>query len=88
MVADFDLSLCSPVMEKLAKGVPEAYPDEEEIARVSEFAATVAEIEELTSLDFGAEIRNGDIRAGSPEAIAVPDLTVEEFASLINGKSP
>lgn len=34
-------------MEKLAKGVPEAYPDEEEIARVSEFAATVAEIESL-----------------------------------------
>lgn len=76
-----------PVLEKLAKGVPEAHPDEEEIARVSEFVATVAEIEQLTSLDFGAEIRNGDIRAGSPEAIAVPDLTVEEFASLTNGKS-
>lgn len=45
----------------------------------------MAEIEELTFLDFGADIRNGDIRAGSPELLAVPDLSVENFIALVGG---
>ena len=56
-----------PVLEKLTKGVPEGaerYDDEEELARVSEFLTTVAEIEALTKLDFGDDIRKADVRAG------------------------
>ena len=56
-----------PVLDKLTKGVPEgaeAFVDVGELSRVSEFLTTVTEIERLTKLDFGTEIRNADVRAG------------------------
>lgn len=56
-----------PVLEKLTKGVPEGaeqYDDEEELARVSEFLTTVEEVEALTHLDFGDDVRKADVRAG------------------------
>jgi endonuclease G len=62
------------VLEKLTQGVPEAlvlpqhgaeaFDDEDELERVSQFLSTVEEIERLTGLDFGDEVRNGDVRAG------------------------
>lgn len=62
------------VLEKLTKGMPEsmeAYDEEEEIARVSEFVTTVAEIERLTGLQFDEHVREGDIRKGSDGAEAM-----------------
>ncbi|MBI5319171.1 DNA/RNA non-specific endonuclease [Bradyrhizobium sp.] len=59
-----------PVLDKLTKGVPEgaelaeAFGDPEELSRVSEFLTTVAEIERLTKLDFGKQVRDADVRAG------------------------
>ncbi|KQP15565.1 DNA/RNA non-specific endonuclease [Pseudorhodoferax sp. Leaf265] len=53
------------VLEELTKGVPEAmeaYGDEEELARVSEFMSTVEEIERLTDLRFSDEVRDADLR--------------------------
>jgi endonuclease G len=55
---------------------PEAFGDEEELARVSEHLSTVEEIEALTGLDFGKEVRDGDILADMESAHA-PALTFE-----------
>jgi endonuclease G len=55
------------VLERLTNGVPEAmeaFDAEEELARVSEFLSTVEEIEQLTGLSFGNEVRDADIRKG------------------------
>lgn len=61
------------VLDKLTKGMPEglayvpgaeAYGDDEELSRVSEFVSTVARIEELTGLRFDDHVREGDIRTG------------------------
>ncbi|MBN3760747.1 DNA/RNA non-specific endonuclease [Burkholderia sp. Ac-20365] len=57
-----------PVLERLTKGMPEgmeAYDDEEELSRVSEFISTVAEVERLTGLRFDSQVRDGDIRLGA-----------------------
>lgn len=57
-----------PVLEKLAKGVPEAnraevFDDDVELARVSEFLTRVEDIEAATLLDFGSVVRKADVRA-------------------------
>ncbi|MGE0238900.1 MAG: DNA/RNA non-specific endonuclease, partial [Parvibaculaceae bacterium] len=62
------------VMPEAIEGRPEAYGDEKELARVSEFLTTVKEIEDLTGLDFGKAVRQADIRAGSK---AQPVQTLE-----------
>ena len=64
-----------PVLDRLTNGPPEAaeaYGDPDELAIASEFLTTVAEIEALTQLDFGEEVRAADIRAG--ESAAEPAL--------------
>lgn len=67
-----------PVYEALTEGVPEAadkFEDEEELARVTEFLSTVAEVERLTGLDFGKAVRNADVRSGGgSESIADAEL--------------
>jgi len=84
------------VLKKLTKGVPEAlgplhgaeaFDDPAELARVSQFLTTVAEIEELTGLDFGEEVRGADIRAGH-EALAPIDDSHEAFAEAIREPYP
>ena len=55
----------------------EAFADEEELARVSEFLSTVAEIEDLTGLDFGDAVRAADIRAGMEAAKPLSALALE-----------
>lgn len=71
------------VLTRLTQGVPEAlgslhgaeaFDDPEELARVSQFLTTVAEIERLTGLDFGEDVRNADIRAGEAESASIDDL--------------
>ncbi|MER8911246.1 DNA/RNA non-specific endonuclease [Mesorhizobium sp. M0854] len=62
-----------PVLEVMPEAFgerDEAFDDPLEIARVSEFLSTVAEIEELTGLNFGQQVRDADIRAGSESAPA------------------
>ncbi len=57
-----------PVLEVMPEALgPEAFEDDEELARVSEFLSTVREIEALTHLDFGAGVRGGDVRSGMEE---------------------
>jgi endonuclease G len=63
--------------EHLAAG-EEAFDDEEELARVSEFLATVDEVEAATGLDFGEAVRSGDLRAGGSKHI--PALTFDPSA--------
>jgi endonuclease G len=63
--------------ERLAAG-EEAFDDEEELARVSEFLTTVDEVEAATGLDFGEAVRSGDLRAGGLEHI--PALTLDPSA--------
>ncbi|MFN0192465.1 MAG: DNA/RNA non-specific endonuclease [Aestuariivirga sp.] len=56
-----------PVLEKLTKGVPEAFEDDEELIRVTEFLSTVKDIEQRTGLNFGKAIANADVRRGGNE---------------------
>lgn len=66
-----------PVLEIMPEAMgPEAFEDEEELARVSEFLSTVQEIEALTQLDFGTAVRDGDVRAGM-EASSTAALAFE-----------
>ena len=62
------------VLEALTNGVPEtmeAFDSEEELSRVSEFLSTVEEIEQLTGLRFGDQVRAADIRkGGASESLA------------------
>lgn len=66
-----------PVLQILPEAIsadalgPEAYGDVEELARVSEFLSSVEEIEALTKLDFGDQLRTADIRAGRASTPAV-----------------
>jgi endonuclease G len=46
--------------ESVGEGL-EAYGDPDELSRVEDFLTTVAEVEELTKLDFGEEIRAADV---------------------------
>ncbi len=64
------------VMPEAMLARAEAFGDDLELARVSEFLTTVAEIERLTGLDFGSLLRDADIRAGQ-EAIGGPAQTLE-----------
>lgn len=58
----------------------EAFTDNLELARVSEFLATVAHIEKLTGLDFGKAVRDADVRAGAGEgAPPAQDIDPEEL---------
>ena len=66
------------VLDRLTEGMPVAYLDEIELARVSEFLTTVASIEELTGLDFGDIVRKADVRAGAG-SIAAIDVPSEEL---------
>jgi endonuclease G len=50
-----------------ALAAPEAFEDEEELARVRDFLSTVAHVEKETGLDFGDEVRNADVRRGRRE---------------------
>lgn len=66
-----------PVLKVMPEAIgAEAFGDEEEIARVSEFLSTVEEIEELTGLDFGRAIRDADIRAGMQTNRRTPASTL------------
>jgi len=65
------------VLDRLTQGVPEAlgpmngaeaFDDANELTRVSQFLTTVEEIERLTGLDFGEDVRRGDVRAGEERA--------------------
>jgi endonuclease G len=64
------------IVEFYPEGIgAEGFADSEELARVSEFLTTVAHVESLTGLDFGVEIRAGDLRAGEArERIAALDF--------------
>lgn len=50
--------------ETIRKLGAEAFQDEDELERVEDFLTTIARIESVTGLDFGAAVRNADIRAG------------------------
>lgn len=66
-----------PVLTTMPEAIGrEAFGNEEELARVSEFLSTVEEIEDLTKLDFGKAVRDGDLRAGS-EAATAPALELD-----------
>jgi endonuclease G len=58
----------------------EAFGDEEELARVSEFLSTVQEIESLTGLDFGRAIVEADIRGSGAAGAPVADLQPADLA--------
>ncbi|GLS32214.1 endonuclease G [Mesorhizobium albiziae] len=79
-----------PVLEVMPEGFDsqaEAFDDPLELARVSEFLSTVAEIEQLTGLDFGTALREADIRAGS-EAVGVAAQTLKPEALSVALKLP
>ena len=66
-----------PVLKVMPEAIgAEAFGDEEELARISEFLSTVKEIEELTGLDFSRAIRDADIRAGMPANRRTAALTL------------
>ena len=50
---------------------PEAFQDDNELNKVRDFLSSIAEIEKLTDLDFGAEVRAADIRAGAEASLVV-----------------
>ncbi|HTV70610.1 MAG TPA: DNA/RNA non-specific endonuclease [Rhizobiaceae bacterium] len=76
------------VMPEAIVGQPEAFGDEDELARVSEFLTTVTEIEALTGLDFGANVREADIRAGSETTRRRPAQTLEPGDLTKKSKRP
>lgn len=56
-----------PVIEvwpESLESLPESFLDPGELERVQDFLTTVADIEALTQLDFGEDIRNADVMAG------------------------
>lgn len=53
----------------------EAFQDPDELERVDDFLTTIAEVESLTGLDFGDNVRDADIRFGG-EALRPGDLTI------------
>ncbi len=55
----------------------EAFLDDPEVARVSEFLTTIKEIEAATSIDFGEAVRNADVRADSEQMNVVDTETPE-----------
>jgi endonuclease G, mitochondrial len=82
-----------PVLKIMPEGAePEAFTDDEELARVSEFLTTVAEIERLTGLDFGAAVRAADVRAGSDRSPAIDldpeDLVISQPKPAVRPRNP
>ena len=86
------------VLDELTQGVPEAlgrmhgseaFDDPGELARMAEFLTTVADIEQLTGLDFGDDVRNADIRSGQESAGAIEDIdvTVKAKSRAARGRS-
>lgn len=66
-----------PVLKVMPEAIgAEAFGDEDELARVSEFLSTVEEIEALTGLAFGKALRGADIRAGMESAVR-PAMTFD-----------
>jgi endonuclease G, mitochondrial len=68
-----------PVLQVMPEAIDaraEAFDDPLELARVTEFLSTVAEIEDLTGLDFGEALREADIRRGS-ESVRVAAQTLQ-----------
>jgi endonuclease G len=58
----------------------EAFLDDSELARVSEFLTTVENIEKITGLDFGDSVRDADVRAGEGSGLTPAiDLEPEEL---------
>jgi len=85
------------VLKRLTKGIPEAigalhgaeaFDDPEELARVSQFLTTVAEIERLTGLDFGEEVRKSDIRVGEASRAPVADFEGISMSGVRNARRP
>jgi endonuclease G len=56
---------------------------------MAEFLTTVADIEQLTGLDFGDDVRNADIRSGQESAGAIEDIdvTVKAKSRAARGRS-
>lgn len=57
-------------------GEEEAFMDEAELDKVEDFLSTIREIEKLTELDFGAVVRDADVRAGAGEE------KIDDFSKL------
>jgi endonuclease G len=70
-----------PVLDRLTKGVPEAFTDSDELSRVSEFLTTVVDVERRTGLDFGSGVREADVRAGKASLEPAIDATDSIIAS-------
>jgi endonuclease G len=73
------------VMPEAFDARAEAFDDPLELARVSEVLSTVAEIEDLTKLDFGEALREADIRAGSE---SVRDVAAQTLKPEDLGETP
>lgn len=63
----------STVLKVMPERLAEAFLDEDELERVDEFLSTVAYIEQETGLDFGADVRNADVRKGASANESVKD---------------
>jgi endonuclease G len=75
-----DQSKLIEVMPEAA--VAEAFADDLELARVSEFLTTVAQIEKLTGLDFGEDVRDADVRSSAgAQALPAQDFDPENLRS-------
>jgi endonuclease G, mitochondrial len=70
-----DQSKVLTVMPEAAEAA-EAFLDDPELARVSEFLTTVQNIERLTGLNFGDAVRDADVRAGEGADLS-PALDLE-----------
>ncbi|MEM9433683.1 MAG: DNA/RNA non-specific endonuclease [Pseudomonadota bacterium] len=68
-------------------GQAEAFQDPAELARVRDFFSTVEEIETLTGLDFGEDMRRADIRAGAGaqlvDPVSIDDLFGQNPGALV-----
>jgi endonuclease G len=78
---------------KLIEAMPEAigreaFTDEDELARVSEFLTTIEEIETLTGLDFGRAVRNADVRKGATRSRPAGEFEPEDLRPGRRGRRP
>ena len=60
----------------------EAFRDDTELDKVHDFLSNIVEIEDLTHLDFGAAVRDADVRAGanSTRIASVDDIDLAPAA--------
>ncbi len=84
LLADQSSVLKKKNMPEAFAANPEAYAEDEELARVTEFLSTVKEIEGLTGLDFGKALHDADIRKGAKPG--TPALRLQP-ADLQSGKA-